>query len=81
MRAMARVFERVRHCRDDFAHQTAHDLTTTHGVACGFECHADVNAARVILALGLRASGRGGLAIGPPMKRQPSEEEVAYAAA
>jgi IS605 OrfB family transposase len=172
VRAIKRVFGRVRHCRDDFAHKTAHDLTTTHGlvvlenlrvakmaasargtitepgrrvrqkaglnraildkcwgrlrvtiewharkngcavvlvppaftsqtcsncshvaaesresqarfrcVACGFECHADVNAARVILALGLRASGRGGLAIGPPMKRQPSEEELAYAAA
>jgi putative transposase len=50
-------------------------------VACGFECHADINAARVILALGLRATGRGELADGPPMKRQPPGKEGAHARA
>ena len=50
-------------------------------VACGFQANADVNAAKIVLALGLRASGRGGLAVGPPMKRQPLEREAARAAA
>jgi IS605 OrfB family transposase len=43
-------------------------------VACGFQANADVNPAKNILALGLRVSGRGGLAVGPPMKRQPLAE-------
>ena len=56
-------------------------------VACGYQTNADVNAANTILALGLRASGRGGqvrpLPSGPagPMKRQPPEREVSRAAA
>jgi IS605 OrfB family transposase len=50
-------------------------------VACGHQDNADVNAARVILAAGLAASGRGGLGVGPPMKRQPPDREVACAAA
>jgi IS605 OrfB family transposase len=49
-------------------------------VACGFQANADVNAAKIVLALGLRVSGRGGLAVGPPMKRQPLVQEVARAA-
>jgi putative transposase len=170
--AIGRVFERVRNRRADFVHQTAHQLTTTHGlvvvenlrvrsmtasargtvedpgtnvrqkaglnrsildkacgqlrttlewhgrkngcsvvgvpatytsqtcsacghlatesrenqarfccVACGFKANADVNAAQNILALGLRASGRGGSAVGPPMKRQPPDREVSHAVA
>jgi len=50
-------------------------------VACDFQANADVNAAKIVLALGLRASGRGGLAAGPPMKRQPLVQKVAHAAA
>jgi IS605 OrfB family transposase len=42
-------------------------------VACGFESHADVNAARVILAAGQAVTGRGGLATGQPMNRQPPD--------
>jgi putative transposase len=42
-------------------------------VACRFECHADTNAARVILAAGLAVPGRGGLARGQPVKRQPTD--------
>jgi len=42
-------------------------------VACGFECHADMNAARVILAAGQAVPGRGGLARGQPVKRQPAD--------
>ncbi len=49
-------------------------------VACGYQANADVNAAKNSLALGLRVSGRGGLAVGPPMKRQPLGQEVACAA-
>jgi putative transposase len=52
-----------------------------HCNACGYRANADVNAARVILAAGLAATGRGGLAVGPPMKRQPPEQEVAYVTA
>ncbi len=178
VRAIGRVYERVRNRRADFCHQTAHTLTTEHGlgavedlrvkhmtasargtveqpgrhvrqkaglnrsildkawgrlrttlewhgrkngcsivavpaaytsqtcsrckhvaaesresqadfccVACGYQTNADVNAANTILALGLRASGRGGqvrpLPSGPagPMKRQPPEREVSRAAA
>ncbi len=50
-------------------------------VACGYQADADVNAAKNILALGLRASGRGGLAVGSPKKRQPPEREVSCAPA
>lgn len=166
VRAIARLHERVRNCRLDFCHQTAHTLTTEHGlvvmedlhvkhmtasargtveqpgsnvrqkaglnrsildkgwsqlhttlkwhgqkngctvidvsaaytsqtcsvcghvaaqsresqarfscVACRHQDNADVNAARVILAAGLAVSGRGGLGVGPPTKRQPPEEE------
>ena len=49
-------------------------------IACGHRANADVNAACVILAAGLAASGRGGAGVGPPMKRQPPAQEVAYAA-
>ena len=171
VRAIGRVYERVRNRRADFCHQTAHTLTTEHGLvvvedlrvknmtasakgtveqpgnnvrqkaglnrsivdkawgqlhttlewhgrkngcgiiavpaaytsqtcsvcghvaaesresqarfccqACGHQAKADVNAAQNILALGLRASGRGGVGVGPPMKRQPPEREVANAA-
>jgi IS605 OrfB family transposase len=52
-----------------------------HCIVCGFEANADVNAARVILAAGLAASGRGGAGVGPPTKRQPPEREVADATA
>jgi len=171
LRAIGRIFERVRQRRYDFAHQTAHRLTTTHGlvvledlrvtnmvasargttqqpgtmvrqkaglnraildkswglvrktmewhgrkngcsvvavpapytsqtcshcghcaaesresqadfrcVGCGYHENAEVNAAKNILAAGLAASGRGGLAVGPPMKRQPTQKDVAHAA-
>jgi IS605 OrfB family transposase len=56
-------------------------------VVCGHQDNADVNAAKSILALGLRATGRGGQvrplpSVGPagPMNRQPPERDVAYAA-
>jgi IS605 OrfB family transposase len=168
VRAIARVFERVRHRRLDFCHQTAHRLTTSHGLVvvedlrvqsmtasargtvanpgthvrqkaglnrsildkawgqlrtvlewhgrkhgcrviavpaaftsqtcsvcwhcaaesresqadfrcmgCGHQANADMNAACTILALGLRASGRGGQGMRPPLKRQPPTREVA----
>jgi IS605 OrfB family transposase len=50
-------------------------------IACGYRANADVQAACVILAARLAATGRGGLAVGPPMKRQPPDREVACAAA
>jgi putative transposase len=40
-------------------------------VACGHQAHADVNAARNILAAGLAVTGRGDLDVGRSMKRQP----------
>jgi len=171
VRAIGRVYERVRNRRADFCHQTAHTLTTEHGlvavedlrvkhmtasargtveqpgrhvrqkaglnrsildkawgrlrttlewhgrkngcsvvavpaaytsqtcsrckhvaaesresqadfccVACGYQTNADVNAANTILAAGLAVSGRGGLAVGPPVKRQPLVQEGACAA-
>jgi putative transposase len=49
-------------------------------IACGFAVIADVNAAKVILAAGLAVSGRGGCAVGPPMKRQPLAQEGSHAA-
>jgi putative transposase len=46
-------------------------------VACGHEGDADVNAARNILAAGLAATGRGDLAIGRSVKRQPPVRHAA----
>lgn len=43
-------------------------------VACGRRAHADVNAAKNILAAGLAVTGRGDLAAGRSVKRQPPEE-------
>src|SRR5690606_25349482 len=40
-------------------------------VACGHQDHADVNAAKNILAAGLAVTGRGDLAVGQSVKRQP----------
>ncbi|MER7009789.1 transposase [Dactylosporangium sp. NPDC000555] len=40
-------------------------------VACGYQAHADVNAAKNILAAGLAVTGRGDLGIGRSVKRQP----------
>lgn len=40
-------------------------------VACGHQEHADVNAAKNILAAGLAVTGRGDLAVGRSTKRQP----------
>ena len=53
--------------------------------ACGYEAHADVNAAKNILAAGLAVSGRGGTPHGQPVraehsgpvKRQPLGTEAA----
>jgi IS605 OrfB family transposase len=43
-------------------------------VTCGNQAHADVNAAKNILAAGLAVSGRGDLAVGRSVKRQPPAE-------
>jgi hypothetical protein len=45
--------------------------------ACGRQDNADVNAAKNILAAGLAVTGRGDLAVGRSVKRQPPEAEVA----
>ncbi|WP_230395611.1 RNA-guided endonuclease InsQ/TnpB family protein [Plantactinospora alkalitolerans] len=42
-------------------------------VACGHRAHADVNAAKNILAAGLVVTGRGDLAVGRSVKRQPTK--------
>jgi transposase len=42
--------------------------------------HADVNAAKVILAAGLAVTARGALAVGRAAKREPPAREVAHAA-
>ncbi|WP_432967333.1 RNA-guided endonuclease InsQ/TnpB family protein [Dactylosporangium sp. CA-233914] len=46
-------------------------------VACGHQAHADVNAAKNILAAGLAVTGRGDLAVGRSTKRQPPERLTA----
>lgn len=46
-------------------------------VACGHRAHADVNAAKNILAAGLAVAGRGDLAVGRSAKRQPTERSAA----
>ncbi|MET7402672.1 transposase, partial [Dactylosporangium sp. NPDC005572] len=46
-------------------------------VTCGHQAHADVNAAKNILAAGLAVTGRGDLAAGRSMKRQPPEQLAA----
>jgi putative transposase len=46
-------------------------------VACGHQAHADVNAAKNILAAGLAVTGRGDLAVGRSTKRQPPERLAA----
>ncbi|SCG69261.1 RNA-guided endonuclease InsQ/TnpB family protein [Micromonospora inositola] len=46
-------------------------------VACGHQENADVNAAKNILAAGLAVTGRGDLAIGRSVKRQPPERLTA----
>ncbi|WP_205650414.1 RNA-guided endonuclease InsQ/TnpB family protein [Actinoplanes solisilvae] len=46
-------------------------------VGCGYRDNADVNAAKNILAAGLAVTGRGGLAVGRPLKRQPPGRLVA----
>ncbi|MGV2386714.1 MAG UNVERIFIED_CONTAM: transposase, partial [Thermobifida fusca] len=45
--------------------------------ACGHQDNADVNAAKNILAAGLAVTGRGDLAVGRSVKRQPPETEAA----
>ncbi|NJP30796.1 RNA-guided endonuclease InsQ/TnpB family protein [Micromonospora thermarum] len=46
-------------------------------VACGHQAHADVNAAKNILAAGRAVAGRGDLAVGRSVKRQPPERLTA----
>ena len=48
--------------------------------ACGVVEHADINAARVILAAGLAVTARGDLGGARSMKREPPDREVARAA-
>ncbi|MDD6793462.1 MAG: zinc ribbon domain-containing protein, partial [Thermobifida fusca] len=45
--------------------------------ACGHQANADVNAAKNILAAGLAVTGRGDLAVGRSVKRQPPKVEAA----
>jgi putative transposase len=45
--------------------------------ACGHQAHADVNAAKNIMAAGLAVTGRGDLAVGRSVKRQPPERLAA----
>jgi putative transposase len=46
-------------------------------VTCGHQAHADVNAAKNILAAGLAVNGRGDLTAGRSTKRQPPERLAA----
>lgn len=45
-------------------------------VACKYTDNADVNAAKNILAAGLAVTGRGDLAVGRSVKRQPPRDEL-----
>ncbi|MGY0007694.1 RNA-guided endonuclease InsQ/TnpB family protein [Micromonospora sp. I033] len=45
--------------------------------ACGYQAHADVNAAKNILAAGLAVTGRGDFAVGRSVKRQPLKGSIA----
>ncbi len=48
-------------------------------VNCGYRANADINAAKNILAAGLAVSGRGGLGVTQPGKRQAPHGEAARA--